>query len=101
MRREAEIGGDLFGPLPPGRKRQFFCLDEHTWVWHEEWLDQNRRRQSVTTRYDVRPNGVLKVQGSGQQYQRLSLAEARNLFRAVKLYEQRVGGEYRQLLQAT
>jgi hypothetical protein len=44
---------------------------------------------------------VLKVQGSGQQYQRLSLAEARTLFRAVKLYEQRVGGEYRQLLQAT
>jgi hypothetical protein len=99
LQREAVIGGRLFGPVPKGHRRQFFCLDEHTWVWHEEWLDKAGRRKSITTRYDVRPDGVLKVQ-DGQVYQRLSYDEARNLYRAVQLYGQRVGDEYRRLLQA-
>jgi hypothetical protein len=98
IRREAEIGGQLFGPVPKGRQRQFFCLDEHTWVWHESWLE-NGRQSSVTTRYEVRPNGVLKIQ-DGQGYQRLSRAEARNLYQATELYRQRVGAEYQRLLQA-
>ena len=98
LRFEAEIGGRLFGPVPKGRSRQFFCLDEHTWIWHEEWQDKRGRRKSVTTRYDFRPTGVLKVQ-DGKVYQRLSKDEARNLYKALQLYGQRVGAEYRRLLQ--
>lgn len=98
IRQEAEIGGQLFGPVPKGRERQFFCLDAHTWVWHESW-QENGKQRSVTTRYEVRPNGVLKIQ-DGQGYQRLSRAEARNLYRATELYRQRVGAEYQQLLNA-
>lgn len=99
MRREAEIGGQLFGPVPEGRRRQFFCLDSHTWIWHEEWKDQNGQRQSITTRYDVRPNGILKVQ-DGRIYQRLSRQESENLCRTATLYRQRIGAEYQRMLQA-
>lgn len=97
IRREAEIGGQLFGPVPKGHHRQFFCLDEYTWVWYEEWL-QNGERKVVTTRYNVRPSGVLKAQDN-QPYRRLSKSEARNLYRATELYRQRVGAEYQRLLQ--
>jgi hypothetical protein len=92
LHREAKIGGSVFGPVPKGHHREFFCLDEHTWVWHEEWIENGTRR-IVTTRYDVRPNGVLKSQ-NGQAYQRLSFNEARNLYRAAKLYTKRVGNDY-------
>jgi hypothetical protein len=99
LRREAQIGGRLFGPVPKGHKREFFCLDEHTWIWHEEWLDQNRQRQSVTTRYEVRPNGILKTQ-NGRVYSELTRDEIRNLYKTAYLYCQRVNDEYQPLLQA-
>jgi hypothetical protein len=98
MRKEAEIGGRLFGPLPKGHRRQFFCLDEHTWVWYEEWPDKNGQHKSVTTRYDVRPNGILKIQ-DGKAYQRLSREETRNLYRTTQLYRERVNAFYQQVLQ--
>jgi hypothetical protein len=50
------------------------------------------QRKKKTTRYDVRPNGILKAQ-DGQHYQRVGLNEARNLQRAVHLYRQRVKTE--------
>jgi hypothetical protein len=89
LQSEAKIGGELFGTVPEGTRREFFCLDDTTWVWHEEWLDQNGQRQVQTTRYDVRPSGILKAQ-DGRGYQMVSQAEAQNLIRAVKLYRQRV-----------
>ena len=92
IRREAKIGGQLFGPLPKGGRREFFCLDEHTWIWHEEWLDEKGERQVKTTRYDVRPNGVIKVQ-DGQPSQYVTLEEARRLYQAVDLYNQRIYAE--------
>jgi hypothetical protein len=98
IRYEAQIGGQLFGALPKGHRREFFCLDEHTWVWHEEWTDENGKRQVVTTRYDVRPSGILKAQGS--QYQPLSTQETINLYQAIELYEQQVGAAYDKMLQA-
>ncbi len=98
LRWEAEVGGQLFGPVPKGHRRQFFCLDEHTWVWHEEWRTETGQTKAVTTRYDVRPNGVLKLQ-DGQVYQRLSRTEARNLLRSMQLYRQRIVSEYQRLLQ--
>lgn len=98
LRKEAEIGGRLFGKLPKGRKRQFFCLDEHTWVWHEEWQDKEGERHVVNTRYLVRPNGILKQQNN-RGYQPLSLQETRNLSRTVQLYHERVAAFYQQILQ--
>ena len=92
LRREAKIGGEIFGPVSEGGKREFFCLDEHTWIWHEEWLDQNRQLQIKTTRYDIRPTGILKAQ-DGQTYQHVSIEEAERLLQAAKLYETRIRSE--------
>lgn len=91
IRHEAKIGGQLFGPVSPGGRREFFCLDEHTWVWHEEWVDQQGQRQIRTTRYDVRPNGILKSQNG--HYQRLNREEAMRLRDAARLYQNRVQSE--------
>jgi hypothetical protein len=89
MRHEARVGGTVFGPIPAGRRREFFCLDEHTWVWHEEWTDQNNKHQVMTTRYDVRPNGVLKSQ-NGSHYQPVKDQEALRLLKATRLYRDKI-----------
>jgi hypothetical protein len=98
IRFEAEIGGKLFGPVPKGHKRQFFRLDQHAWVWHEEWVDKSGRRQVTTTRYEVWPNGVFKSQNGGPSHG-LSMNEARHLYKAVDLYEKKVNAEYLRVLQ--
>ncbi|HET7302622.1 MAG TPA: hypothetical protein VFI74_04800 [Candidatus Saccharimonadales bacterium] len=92
IRQEAKIGGHLFGPVAAGGRREFFCLDEYTWVWHEEWTDQAGRRHVVTTRYDVRPNGILKAQDD-RPYQYIGVDEAKKLFQAVSLYNKQVDAE--------
>lgn len=98
IRYEAKIGGKLFGPVPAGNRREFFCLDEHTWVWHEEWTDASGQRQSTTTRYVIRQNnGVVKTTGDGN-YQRLSPSEARHLHQAVQSYQQKVHSAYEKIL---
>lgn len=89
IRREAIIGGQLFGPIPKKGRREFFCLDEHTWVWHEEWVDANGQHHAMTTRYDVRPQGIFKAQ-DGQPYRPLSPQEAKHLREAAVLYNQKV-----------
>ena len=92
IRHEARIGGKLFGPVPNNVHLEFFCLDKRTWVWHEEWVDQNGNHQYRTTRYDVRPDGILKAQ-DGKPYTMLSLEEARNLRQAAHLYWDKVSSE--------
>lgn len=92
LQHEARIGGELFGPIPNGGRREFFCLDEYTWIWYEEWIDKNKQRQSRTTRYDVRPGGITKIQ-DGNSYQELSDDEALRLYDAMKAYERRVRNE--------
>lgn len=91
IRHEARIGGQLFGPVKPGTRREFFCLDEHTWVWHEEWVDANGQRQIKTTRYDVRPDNILKSQNG--HYQEIGREEADRLVEAALLYRNRVNTE--------
>jgi len=85
IKMESVIGGQLFGPIAKGAKRQFFCLDRHAWVWHEEWIDQNGRHQNLTTRYEVRPTGILKAQGN-QPYHYVAEEEAKHLIDAAKIY---------------
>jgi hypothetical protein len=85
LRQAAKMGGQLFGPVPEGVRREFFCLNKDTWVWHEEWLDAKGERHVVTTRYDIRPNGVLKAQ-DGQPYRFIEKEEARRLYKAARMY---------------
>lgn len=92
LQHEAKIGGELFGPVPNNGRREFFCLDEYTWIWYEEWTDKNKQRQNRTTRYEMRPGGITKIQ-DGQSYQQLSDGEALRFAEAVKTYERRVKNE--------
>jgi hypothetical protein len=93
IRHEARVGGRVFGEVPKGHKRDFFCLDRHTWIWHEEWIDANGERHIVATRYDVRPgNGVLKSQNGGH-YQQATPDEVRRLHSAAHIYVDRVKRE--------
>ena len=91
IRHEAKIGGKLFGPVPKGGRREFFCLDKYTWVWHEEWMDKNGKRQNKTTRYDFREDGVLKSQNG--RYQPIGPEEAKHLRDAIRLYVEKVDQE--------
>lgn len=82
---ESEIGKQLFGPIPADHKRDFFCLDEKTWVWHEEWRDVDNKVRTSTTRYEIQPGGILKVQ-PGRVYKYLEGEELANLSMAVQMY---------------
>ncbi len=96
LRMEARMGGELFGAIPAGHRREFFCLDERTWVWHEEWTDGRGKAHAVTTRYDVRPQGILKSQGSNS-YQLVQGTELKNLFQAARLYRDNVAQQLQAL----
>lgn len=90
IRLESELGRELFGPIPAGHRREFFCLDSQTWVWHEEWTDPaTGKLRIVTTRYEVHPNGVLKVQ-EGQPYKFVDGQELQNLASATSMYYEKV-----------
>lgn len=93
---ESEIGSQLFGPIPAGHRRDFFCLDQNTWVWHEEWIDAaTGQHRSSTTRYEVHDTGILKAQ-DGINYRFIEGEELKNLTLAVRLYyEQVMRGVYK------
>lgn len=98
LRHLAKLGGSVFGPVQKGVRREFFCLDARTWVWHEEWYDQSGQHHAVTTRYDIRTNGILKSQGVNS-YQRLTVQEERNFRAAVDIYGQKAISEIQRLRQ--
>lgn len=93
IRLESEVGSKLFGEIPPGHRREFFCLDARTWVWHEEWSDSlDGRNKTQTVRYEVRDNGILKSI-NGQDYAWVPADEAENLAHAAVLYHQYVASK--------
>ncbi len=90
---ESEIGAQLFGPIPAGNRREFFCLDATTWIWYEEWQDvETGKQKSTTTRYEIHNNGVLKAQ-EGAQYSYIEGEEYRNLALAIQMYYEQVARE--------
>ncbi len=83
---ESRLGSQLFGPVPAGHRRDFFCLDKNTWVWHEEWVDETTgQKRSSTTRYEIHTNGILKAQ-DGVNYRFIEGEELENLRFAINLY---------------
>ena len=87
---ESEIGAKLFGPVPVGYRREFFCLDENTWIWYEEGQNaQTGKIEQSTTRYEVHDNGILKVQG-GSRYTFIEGSELDNLVMATRMYFEQV-----------
>ena len=98
-REAAKLGGTVFGPIPAGHRREFFSLDDHTWVWHEEWVDERGIRRVRTTRYDVRPLGIYKAQ-DGQPYQPVSIEEGNRLCAATREYGRCLHEKFDPLLAA-
>lgn len=92
IRQEAKVGSRLFGIVPPDRRREFFCLDRNTWIWYEEWTDDQGKRQAVHTRYQLRGDIVLKYQGDNQP-EMVFGEELANLNEAVRSYYYRVAKE--------
>lgn len=83
---ESEIGAKLFGDIPAGHRREFFCLDEKTWIWHEEFKNaETGKMESRTVRYEVHETGILKVQ-EGARYSFISGEELKNLVAATTMY---------------
>ena len=87
MRKESQIGRQLFGPIPSGTRREFFRLDEKTWIWHEE-----RGGRAKVTRYMVTKTEVLKSVDGGQ-YRKVGKKETDHLYYAAKTYVKRVNSE--------
>jgi len=86
IRLEAKIGGSLFGPVPKGHRRDFFCLDEHTWIWYESTTNpETKETSALTTRYEIRGDQIIKIQ-DGQPRRYTSPEETRNLVIAMKQY---------------
>lgn len=89
LQLESEIGAQLFGEVPKGRRRSFFNLDPQTWIWHEEWVDDHGEFRQATTRYEVHDKGILKVQ-EGPRYEYIEGRELDNLLLATQMYYERV-----------
>ncbi len=101
IRRESKIGSQLFGPVPAGRNREFFCLDERTWVWSESWYEQRTKAyQSVQVQYEFQDRGVLKLINK-VPHGYVDGNELRHLVEAIQIYYDRVAVEvYGQVVQA-
>ncbi len=92
IQAEAAIGGKLFGPVPRGHEREFFCLDRYTWVWYESWHHPLHGAQQMMVQYETQPNGVLKtVNGAIAGY--VEGKELDHLLQAIEQYYTRVSKE--------
>lgn len=89
IQRESNIGRELFGPIPKGHQREFFCLDESTCIWYESYKDKDGKQISSTTRYEIQGDKVLKAQ-EGARYSFIEGRELDNLLQAIQLYYERV-----------
>lgn len=86
IQQESRIGTEIFGQVPAGHRREFFNLDPSTWIWYDEWVDnQTHAKQTVTIRYEVHENGILKVR-EGARYDFLKGDELDNFVKAVEAY---------------
>lgn len=92
INHEAAIGARILGPAPDGRQRQFFCMDSHTWIWHETWRDEKGRVRTQHVQYDVRHDSILKRINGGSP-RRVVGQELHNFDAAVSRYYHEVASE--------
>lgn len=89
IQMESKIGSQLFGSVPKGHRREFFCLDEKTYIWYEAYKDANGKEVESTTRYELLGDKILKAQ-AGARYSYLEGEELHNLALAIEMYHKRV-----------
>ena len=76
LNAESALGRTIFGPIPAGQSRDFFCYRKNVWLWYEN---------GITIRYEVRPEGVFKKY-PGSHYHLISGQELDNFRQATKTY---------------
>lgn len=87
---ESEIGGKLFGTIPRDvKRREFFNLDPRTWIWYEEYRDNDGKDATRTIRYEIHDEGIFKVQ-EGAKYSYIDGEELEHFVLATKLYYEEV-----------
>lgn len=86
---ESKVGSRIFGQAPSGIRREFFNLNENSWIWHEEWVDGRGQTQNITTRYEIHGDKVLKIL-PGPKYQEVVGQELSNFYAAVSAYHKAV-----------
>lgn len=86
---ESKIGSKIFGQAPNGVRREFFNLNENSWIWHEEYTDGNGQLRQFTTRYEIRDDKVVKIQ-PGPRYFEVKGQELANFHAAVNAYHRAV-----------
>jgi hypothetical protein len=84
LKIEARVGAKIFGGTDGVYRREFYCLDNHTWVFKQADQEGNK----LTTYFDVRPSGVFKLKGGS--YCKLESVELHRFVEAVKIYQQKV-----------
>ena len=85
---ESAIGGQLFGPIPNGHRREFFLYRHNYWIFHESWTEKGVHKESTIT-FEVRKTGVYKNPlGSG--YRKITGAELKNFCLAIREYQKLV-----------
>ena len=83
IQRESLIGAEIFGTSTEDRRDTFFLSDEtDEWVWHQETSTQ----ETMTTRYLVQSQGILKIQDGALRYEFIEGKELQNFTRATEVY---------------
>lgn len=90
--REAAVGASVLGPIPAGHQRQFFCLDSHTWIWNEQWINSEGKQCMYNVQYDVRPDGILKRVNNSSPI-KLGDQELQNFDQAITRYYHEVSSK--------
>lgn len=76
LNAESSLGRTIFGPIPEGQSREFFCYRKNVWLWYEN---------GIIIRYEVRPDGVFKKLPDAP-YRPISGQELDNFCQATKTY---------------
>ena len=86
IQKESLIGAKIFGENPYGLRREFFNLDQSTWIFYDEkYIPGTKKVTGTTIRYEIHKNGVLKVQ-EGPRYDFIEGQELDNFIKAVDVY---------------
>ena len=86
---ESSLGATIFGAIPEGHRREFFNVDNDTWIWHEEWAVGNKQICERTIRYEISETQVIKVE-PGPHYTHIKCKELNNFITAVETYHKLV-----------
>ena len=91
IKKEAYLGGRIFGNLQQHQQREFFCLDPKTWIWHESWQDkETKKQQAFMLRYDIKSDQIYKRKDNDDCPHLLDQQESRNLQTAIAVYRTEV-----------